>query len=196
MPEILTADWDAYALIDSGGRQKLERFGEVTVVRSEPKAWWRPDCGPEVWGRADATFTDDGNWKFHRKVNRAWNMPLNGLNLQARLTDMSKHVGVFPEQEPHWRWMREKIKSHPSGEPRVLNLFGYTGVASLVASQAGAHVTHVDASKPAISWARDNQARCNLQDRPIRWILEDAGKYVSREIRRESRYDGILQSEV
>lgn len=144
-------------------------------------------------GRAVAEFDDvSKRWKyFGRKVQPNWDMELFGLRFQARLTDMSKHLGVFPEQEPHWSWMHQKIRE-ANREIRFLNLFGYTGVASLVAASAGAKVTHVDASKPAIAWGRENQQRSGIGEAPIRWILDDALKYAKREIRRKSSYEAII----
>jgi 23S rRNA (cytosine1962-C5)-methyltransferase len=188
-PQILSANWSEYQLLDSGNRRKLERFGHVTIVRDEPKAWWRPD-DPSRWGKADAVLGEDGRWQLKKGVPRQWVMNFNGVKIQAKLTDGSKHLGVFPEQEPHWTWMAEKLRSRPKA--RVLNLFGYTGVASLAAAQAGALVTHVDASKPSIAWGRDNQHVSGMDEAPIRWILEDAMKYVGREIKRGSRYEAIL----
>jgi 23S rRNA (cytosine1962-C5)-methyltransferase len=191
--DILSTQWPEYELIDSGDRRKLERFGDTIIIRSEPKAWWKPDTGNEQWERAQAEFDDNSkNWKFFRKkVKKAWQMKLLGLQFEARLTDMSKHLGLFPEQEPHWSWMHDRIQQ--SGRDiRFLNLFGYTGVASLVAAKAGAKVTHVDASKPAIGWGRENQQRSGIGDAPIRWILDDVVKYARREIRRNSLYDAII----
>ena len=188
-PQILSADWSEYQLIDSGNRRKFERFGKVTIIRDEPKAWWKPD-EPARWGKADAVLGEDGRWQLKKGVPRQWIMNLNGIQLQARLTDGSKHLGLFPEQEPHWTWMAKKLKTHPKA--RVLNLFGYTGVASLAAAQAGALVTHVDASKPSIAWGRDNQHVSKMDEATIRWVLEDTMKYVGREIKRGSRYEAIL----
>jgi len=192
-PLILTSAWPGHQLLDSGGGRKLERFGDVLLVRGEPKAWGRPDRGPELWDRADAVFHESGRWELRRGAARAWTMDLGGLKLQARLTDNSKHLGVFPEQHPHWEWMDGRIRAARAQgrEVRMLNLFGYTGVASLVAAKAGARVTHVDASKPSVAWGRDNQIASGMADAPIRWILDDAVKYATREIRRGSRYEGI-----
>ncbi len=169
---------------------KLERFGRYTLVRSEPKAWWKPDAGGSLWDKADARFHDDGRWTLKKGAPRQWEMDLHGMRLQARLTENSKHLGLFPEQFPHWEWMGKQLRAVKSA--KVLNLFGYTGVASLVAARNGAHVAHVDASKPSINWGRDNQMRSGLKDAPIRWILDDALKFGARELRRGSRYDGIL----
>ncbi|MCC5839184.1 MAG: class I SAM-dependent methyltransferase [Opitutales bacterium] len=189
-----TSAWAAYELVDSGDGRKLERFGDHLLVRSEPKAWWRPRLEADAWSRADAVFEDSGRWiTGNRNLAKAWTLRLDKLRLEARLTDMSKHVGVFPEQEPHWRWLHTELSTlRRENPPEVLNLFGYTGVATLVAAAAGARVTHVDASKPALAWARENQERSGLANAPVRWLLDDAFKFVAREIRRGRRYDAIL----
>ncbi len=190
--ETLSSTWDDYQLIDSGNGRKLERFGENRLIREEPKAWWRPATGQEQWGKVAATYDASGTWKVHRggRQSRAWPLQYDGVRLEVRLTEMSKHVGVFPEQAPHWDWITEKLRTRSGA--RVLNLFGYTGMASLVAAAAGAHVTHVDASKPALAWARQNQELSGLEDRPIRWLLDDAFKFVAREVRRKRTYDVVL----
>lgn len=188
---VLEADWPEFQLVDSGHGRKLERWGERLLIRPEPKAWWRPDTGKEQWGRAYATYDDSGQWRMaERQSPRSWTLSYGKLVLEARLTDMSKHLGLFPEQVPHWRWIAEQLTG--LREARVLNLFGYTGVASLVAAAAGAQVTHVDASKPALAWGRQHQELSRLQEAPVRWLLDDAFKFVQREIRRERRYDVIL----
>lgn len=187
---LLTSEWAGHALLDSGDGLKLERFGPVTIVREEPKAWWRPRLKPSLWAAADAVHERDGRWRLRtREIPRHWPVPWAPLTLEARLTEGSKHLGLFPEQAPHWEWIRERAASLPGG--RLLNLFGYTGVASLVAAAAGWSVTHVDASKPSIAWGRHNQALSNLGSAPIRWILDDALKFVGREVRRGARYDLI-----
>lgn len=192
------APWPECALLDAGDQRKLERFGEVTVIRPEPKAWWRPRLDRDAWRQAaDATFDESRGWQTHRRTPASWTVAYHGLDLQLRLADTSKHLGVFPEQAPHWEWLRAHAAGvaakMPSGEkPRLLNLFGYTGVASLVAAQAGFAVTHVDASKPAIAWARDNQRLSGLDKAPIRWLLDDAGKFVKKEQRRGRQYEAIL----
>lgn len=189
--EVLSSPWEAYELLDSGHGRKLERFGEQRIIRDEPKAWWRPATGEEQWNKVSATLRSDGSWALRdARVVRQWPLELDELTLEARLTDMSKHLGVFPEQMPHWRWLQERLRARRGA--RVLNLFGYTGVATLVAAAAGAEVTHVDASKPALAWARHNQALSGLDDRPVRWLLDDAFKFVAREIRRGRTYDAIL----
>lgn len=195
-PRILLeyGSWPAHRLLDCGGGRKLEQFGILRLIRGEPKAWWRPRLDAREWAAADAEFDEAGRWRRMRAAAPArgrWTLAYKDLVLEARLTDGSKHVGVFPEQEPHWRWLRKRMSEHAK-PPTVLNLFGYTGVATLVAAQAGARVTHVDASKPALAWARENQRLSGLDDAPVRWLLDDAFKFVGREIRRGRRYDLIL----
>ncbi|MEY3000597.1 MAG: hypothetical protein RL648_811 [Verrucomicrobiota bacterium] len=190
-PLLETPEWDAYELVDCGGRRKLERFGDHLLIRGEPKAWWLPDSREAKWRAAGAETGDgSGNWRVRGETARNWVMRYGSVTMEARMTDMSKHVGVFPEQEPHWRWLRQRLRG--LSQPRVLNLFGYTGIASLVCAAEGASVTHVDASKPALNWARYNQELSGLESAPIRWILDDAFKFVGREVRRERRYDVIL----
>jgi 23S rRNA (cytosine1962-C5)-methyltransferase len=190
-----TRAWDDYALLDSGGGRKLERYGPVTVVRPEPQCWWRPRLGPEAWAKADAVFDpadeeDAGRWKMARAVPETWPLAWGQARFLARLTPF-RHLAFFPEQAANWAVLTERLAAL-SGPKRVLNLFGYTGVASLAAVAAGAQVTHVDASKKSVAWARENAALAGLDDRPIRWIVEDARKYVQREVRRGSRYDVII----
>lgn len=197
-PLVLETPPDAsYALLDSGNGQKLERYGPVTIVRPEGQALWRPALPEKRWREADAVFTGDtdedgiGRWRFPRTpLGETWPLDWDGIGFHGRFTSF-RHVGVFPEQAAHWRFAQEAIAG--AGRPvRLLNLFGYTGVASLVAARAGAHVTHVDASKKAIGWARENQELAGLGDKPIRWICDDAVKFCEREVRRGSRYEAIL----
>lgn len=201
--EILSADWQDYELLDSGSRLKLERFGDVVVIRSEPKAWWKP-LFPELWKNAHARYFDDdkrnSRWEFFKKVN-APEMKCGRIKFLTKFMDGSKHLGVFPEQKPHWDFLTEAAKdfqkmlaskSKPERKPTLLNLFGYTGAASLAAAAAGYEVAHVDASKPSVEWARKNQAISGLADAPIRWIVDDALKFVRREARRGRFYDAIL----
>jgi 23S rRNA (cytosine1962-C5)-methyltransferase len=183
----------AYALLDSGAGRKLERVGGILVDRPEPQALWRP-ARPELWRSAHATFAaedDDerGRWRQHQPVPETWDLQIDGVTLKARLMAF-RHLGVFPEQQPHWRALSEGLAGIEA--PRVLNLFGYTGAASLVAARAGADVTHVDASKRAIAWARENQAASGLNAAPIRWIMDDARKFAAREVRRGRTYHAIL----
>ena len=186
-----------FHLIDSGNGLKLEQYGPYRIVRPEAQALWQPSLSAHVWEKADAVFTGDtdedgmGRWRFPKDVlGETWPLSLLGVDFLGRFTAF-RHVGVFPEQIVHWDWMKRRAEE--ANRPvKVLNLFGYTGVASLVAAAAGAEVTHVDASKKAIGWARENQALARLEKAPIRWICEDAMKFILREERRGNRYDIIL----
>lgn len=198
LPVILeVASNDDYALIDSGAGQKLEQYGPYRIVRPEGQAIWQKALPTKEWDSADAIFTGDtdeegmGRWRFPKApLGETWPMKHDRIDYLGRFTSF-RHVGVFPEQASHWDHMAELIRN--AGRPvKVLNLFGYTGLASLVAARAGAEVTHVDASKKAIGWARENQQIARLGDKPIRWICEDALKFAEREERRGSFYDIIL----
>ncbi|WP_041373423.1 RsmD family RNA methyltransferase [Phenylobacterium zucineum] len=195
-----TEGWADYALLDSGGGRKLERYGPYTVVRPEPQCLWTPRK-PELWDQADAVFDptdeeDAGRWRFSGQPKEAWPLAWREVRFLGRFTAF-RHLAFFPEQAANWAFLDERVRAHAGsagsdGPPRVLNLFGYTGVASLVMAAAGAAVTHVDASKKAVAWARENAEASKLSDRPIRWIVEDARRYVQREVRRGSKYDGII----
>ena len=193
--EILTTHgWSDYELIDSGNGRKLERYGRVTLDRPEPEALWRPKLAPARWERADAVFAvaEDGRegWTQRTNLEERWRMRHDELRFWVRLTPF-RHTGVFPEQAANWRWIKKQIQG--AGRPvAVLDLFGYTGLATLAAAAAGASVTYLDASKQALAWARENQLESGLADRPIRWILDDALKFVRREVRRGARYDAIV----
>jgi 23S rRNA (cytosine1962-C5)-methyltransferase len=196
---LTTAGFPDYALLDSGDGRKLERFGQVTVERPEPQAMWRPALEPNVWHGADASFKsekgqedgDGGRWRTNTSIPEAWPVSVLGVNLLCRLTSF-RHLGIFPEQVVHWQWMLNRLAGLAHTPPRLLNLFAYTGAASLIAARAGAEVTHVDASKKAIAWAKQNQFISELGAAPIRWILEDARKFVAREVRRGKAYHIIL----
>lgn len=205
-----------YALVDSGAGRKLERFGTVLVDRPEVQALWRPALPPAEWAKAHAVFSasgedeEKGKWRVDRPVPESWPVRIDvraddaapaaaqghapgtvNVTMQCRMQGLW-HLGLFPEQHPHWAWMLARIASVTGERPRVLNLFAYTGAASLIAAAAGAEVTHVDASKKSIAWGRDNQAASKLVDKPIRWILDDAAKFVAREVRRGKTYHVIL----
>ncbi|MDR2463836.1 MAG: class I SAM-dependent methyltransferase [Verrucomicrobiales bacterium] len=198
--KILTpGHWPDYELIDSGGFEKLERFGEYVVRRPEPKAVWARSCSAEEW-RADATFTagvgaagkeDGGTWSLRRGMRDRWRIQFQhqrmDLNLRLGLTSF-KHLGVFPEQAPNWRWIYDTVQSLTA--PKVLNLFAYTGGASLAARAAGATVTHLDSVKQVVTWARENMEASGLAD--IRWMVDDALKFARREAKRGNVYQGIL----
>jgi 23S rRNA (cytosine1962-C5)-methyltransferase len=190
-----SSDWTDYELLDCGDGVKLERFGSFTFVRPEHQAVWKPALPSKVWESANAVFQasgeeSGGNWQFRKPIESEWKMRYKELTFWAR-TSASRHLGVFPEQATHWEWIRERIQS--AHKPvNVLNLFGYTGLATLAAAQAGASVTHVDASKKTINYARENQLLSGLENKQVRWIVDDAFKYVKREVRRGVIYDGII----
>jgi 23S rRNA (cytosine1962-C5)-methyltransferase len=196
-----TAGFRDYALIDSGEGRKLERLGDILVDRPEPQALWRRRRESRRWQTAHAVFAGEGEdeagkWRVDRPVPESWPLRVEGVTVLGRLSAF-RHLGVFPEQLPHWQWMLEAIARAkaglPDGErPRVLNLFAYTGAASLIAAKAGAEVVHVDGSKKAIAWARENQAASRLESAPIRWLLEDARKLAAREVRRGRTYHVVL----
>lgn len=192
----VAGSWPDFALLDSGDGQKLERYGPFTVVRPEPQAMWRPRLPVAAWDAADAVFSGDveeegpGRWRMPVPLPESFPMAYGPARYLGRFTSF-RHMGLFPEQHTQWDHLTGCIRA-AGGQPKVLNLFGYTGVASLLAAAAGAHVTHVDASKKAIAWARENQALSGLDDKPIRWICEDARRFVEREVRRGNRYDFVL----
>jgi 23S rRNA (cytosine1962-C5)-methyltransferase len=192
-----TPGFDDYRLVDMGEGRKLERYGHYLVDRPEPQAMGRRRQ-EALWDSADAVFLgmnaedegSDGRWKLRPGTTETFPLAYRGLSFHGRFTPF-RHLGFFPEQAPHWDFMVERLAG--LGRPaRVLNLFGYTGIASLLAARAGASVTHVDASKKSVGQARENQALAGLDAAPIRWIVDDALKFTAREERRGSRYDGIL----
>ena len=199
---IIPEPWSEYELIDSGNFQKLERFGDFILARPEPQAIWDKSLPDEEWTRrAQAVFQRDrqsperGDWQTKPDMRDPWSVSFKqgGLNLTFKLALTTfKHVGLFPEQANNWVYIHDKIKSIlPNvARPTVLNLFAYTGGSSLAARQAGAEVTHVDAVKPVISWARENMDYSELNN--IRWMVEDAMKFVRREVRRGNQYNGII----
>ncbi|MBS0621077.1 MAG: class I SAM-dependent methyltransferase [Verrucomicrobia bacterium] len=181
-----------YELIDSGNQQKLERFGDYLIVRPCSQALWRPALSAENWDRADALFTrEKGNaWKFKKKLPKSWIAEIDGLEFQIAPTDFG-HLGVFPEHSLLWREMEEAIRSCTVA-PSVLNLFAYSGGATLAAARAGAKVCHLDASKGMVDWARQNAQLNGLEKAPIRWIVDDAIRFLKREVKRGVRYEGII----
>lgn len=221
MKILSTQGWEEYSLLDSGEGFRLEQFGRYRLIRPDPQCIWESKLSRSEWEKADAVFGRDKNskegWNLKSKVPEKWEMRYKDLRFYAKLTPF-KHTGVFPEQHLQWEWMIEKIKNQRSkikntnptlassfeeatadkkataGKEKlnILNLFAYTGIASLVASQYDCDVTHVDASYPTIAWARENQALSNLYDKPIRWIKDDAIKFCEREVRRGHKYDGII----
>lgn len=195
LPLLISSLWTDYELVDSGDGLKLERYGPYQFIRPEPQAMWSPALNEKHWRSAHGIFKPSreesgGHWVFNRPVDEAWTMSYRELRFQAQATG-GRHLGVFPEQAAQWDWIQDQIRKAIK-PPNVLTLFGYTGLASLAAAQAGAQVTHVDASKKALRWARHNQNLSGLNDRPIRWLLDDAMKFVQREARRGVKYDGMI----
>lgn len=189
--------WTDYELLDSGSGRKLERFGSVSLIRPEAQATWQPSLHETSWRAAQAEFIQPdrkkpGEWKFAQRVPPRWTTRRNHLVFWVEPTP-SSHVGVFPDQASHWDWLAALV-SHAAAiaPPKILSLFGYTGLSTLACAAAGAHVTHVDASRKAIKWARENQARSQLEDRHIRWLVDDAQTFVARELRRGRVYDGLI----
>ena len=206
---IIAPEWPEYELIDSGNCRKLERFGAYSIVRHEPKAWWRPALPERDWAEAHASQDEEGKLVIAKKLPASWPLTLEldphgpggkplAITLEARVSETSRHIGLFPEQAPHWRLIAklgaELLKAAKPGEarPRLLNLFGYTGAASLAAQATGFSATHVDASRPAIAWAKRNQELSGLSETPVRFLLDDVVKFVQREKRRGNRYEVIL----
>lgn len=186
-----------YALLDSGNGRKLERFGAYVLARPCAQAVWTPKLDAAVWEAANASFDrESGNrWHSREKLPDEWNVTVDGLRFRLSSTDFG-HLGIFPEQRDNWRWIGERVaaaRAASGGEPvRVLNLFAYSGGSTLAAARAGAGVCHLDASAGMVEWARANAALNALQDTPIRWIVDDAHKFLAREIRRGRRYEGII----
>jgi 23S rRNA (cytosine1962-C5)-methyltransferase len=186
---IIAEAWDDWGLLDCGNGQKLERYGRVTVVRPEPQAMWptaRDDWDPDATFVPGSDEEGGGRWVQHRPVPRQWELSRSGVKFNASLTPF-RHLGFFPDMAPQWDWMRMRAAG-----AEVLNLFGYTGVGSLLLSEAAAAVVHVDASKKSVEQGKDNAKLSGLDERPIRWIVDDASKFTAREVRRGRRYDGIL----
>jgi len=191
----LTPQWADYELLDCGEGKKLERFGEYVLVRPEPQASWTARLPAKRWGAADGEFLKErrgqrGEWKFRKEVPARWAMQRKDLNFWVQPAP-SGHVGVFPDQACHWDWITEVTK-RAARLVKVLCLFGHTGLATLAAASAGAEVTHVDASRPAVAWARENQSLSGLSRHPVRWIVEDAMTFLRREVRRGNQYDAMI----
>ena len=199
---ITSANWEDYELLDSGNLKKLERFGQFRFIRPEPQAMWQPRLDKKDWD-ADGIFTpgknenDDseiGGWQLSKKVPPSWEINYQSLRFLGRPTPF-RHLGFFPEQAAHWDWCANAIRAFIAKynrPPRILNLFAYSGLASLHAAKAGANVTHLDASKKAVAQAFENRDLCGMQEAPIRFITDDATSFVDRELRRQKRYDGVI----
>ena len=189
----ITKDWQDYELLDCGGGEKLERWDQQILVRPDPQAIWDTDRRDRRWKTANARYsrssTGGGHWD-KGKLPESWPIRYKDLTFQVKPMNF-KHTGLFPEQAANWDFAMEQIRT--AGRPiRVLNLFAYTGGATLAAAAAGASVTHVDASKGMVGWAKENAASSGLSDAPIRWIVDDCVKFVEREIRRGNHYDAII----
>ena len=191
-PKLLVAQgWTDYELLDSGEGVKLERWGQYVSVRPEPRAIWNKST-PEEWKKADAEYGGE-EWKFRSSPPEDWVIGYGQMKFRLKPTDF-KHTGVFPEQAVNWEWIKEQIISHESRSPnpKILNLFAYTGGATMAAAMAEAHVTHVDASRPVMMWASENCRLAGVAKEKLRWIQDDALKFVQREGLRNEKYDGII----
>lgn len=175
--KIWVGEMGGYKLLDSGGKEKLEEINGVKIVRAEPRAWWQKNDA-RIWNHE----------LCKKELETVLDIGLGKIKAKIKYKNTSKHIGIFPEQFPQWQWIAEKMPISAN----VLNLFGYTGIASLVAASTGASVTHVDASKPSVDWARENQKLSGLEDAPIRWIVDDVIKFLKKEIKRGERYDAII----
>ena len=189
----IAKDWRDYELLDCGDGEKLERWDKQILVRPDPQAIWETDKSERAWrgatGRYSRSATGGGHWD-KGKLPESWQIHYKDLTFQVKPMNF-KHTGLFPEQAVNWDFAMDKIRS--AGRPiRVLNLFAYTGGATVACAKAGASVCHVDAAKGMVSWARENAASSGLSDAPIRWIVDDCAKFVEREIRRGRRYDAVI----
>lgn len=188
------ADWNDYELLDASDGERLERWGEVILIRPDPQIIWKTPREHPMWKRAHARYlrsnTGGGRWEEYRTVPGMWKIKYRELTFQLKTMGF-KHTGIFPEQAVNWDFVRKKIRE--ADRPiKVLNLFGYTGAATLACASAGAEVCHVDASKGMVAWARENAAASGLSDKPVRWLVDDCVKFVQREQRRGNTYDGII----
>ncbi|MFA6295216.1 MAG: class I SAM-dependent methyltransferase [Candidatus Paceibacterota bacterium] len=191
---LITESVSDYELLDSGESEKLERFGKFILSRPDPQALWHKRLPLAEWKKADGSFIRSdsrGDWFLKSTITDRWSVDFGGLKFYIKPTAF-KHVGLFPEQSLNWEWLKKQIKLRNAEDTEVLNLFGYTGGATLACAQAGAKVVHVDGSKSAIAWARENAELSGIADKPVRWILDDARTFVGREIKRERKYDGII----
>ena len=190
----LASDWNDYQILDMANGEKLEKWNNITLVRPDPQIIWKQKTYPEKWKKADAKYsrsnTGGGAWNYNKKLPSAWQVKYKNLVFNIKPMGF-KHTGLFPEQAVNWDWMINKIKSS-NKEIKVLNLFAYTGGATVACLSAGASVCHVDSSKGMVSWAKENVTSSGLQDRKVRYIVDDVVKFVNREIRRGNKYDAII----
>ena len=189
-----TQDWQDYELLDCSGGERLERWGDVVLIRPDPQVIWNTPKENPYWHKADARYVRSreggGHWECRRRLPESWNINYKELRFKISPTGF-KHTGLFPEQAVNWDMMREKIAG-AGRSIKVLNLFAYTGAATLAAASAGACVCHVDAAKGMVHWARENAELSSLSEKPVRWIVDDCAKFVERENRRGNTYDAII----
>lgn len=189
----IAENWKSFEVLDTADGEKLERWGEVLLARPDPQIIWKTEKSP-LWKKANARYqrssSGGGQWQVKNMPQSSWNISYGDLTFKISPTNF-KHTGLFPEQAVNWDFIDKKIRG-AGRELKVLNLFAYTGGATLAAANAGARVTHVDASKGMVAWARENAQLSGLSERPIRWIVDDCIKFVEREIRRGNLYDGII----
>ena len=187
-------NWKDYEILDMANGEKLERWGNVILIRPDPQIIWKNKSFPKTWDLANARYnrssSGGGGWKYNKKMPESWKIKYKDLTFNIKPMGF-KHTGLFPEQAVNWDWMISKIKNEKR-EINVLNLFAYTGGATVACSYAGAKVCHVDSSKGMTTWAKENLATSGLADRPVRFIVDDVVKFVNREIRRGHKYDGIV----
>ncbi len=190
----IASDWKDYEILDMANGEKLERWNNIYLIRPDPQIIWKEKSYPEKWRQANARYnrssSGGGNWQRYKKIPDAWQVKYKDLTFNIKPMGF-KHTGLFPEQAVNWDWMINKIKN-AGREIKVLNLFAYTGGATVACSYAGASVCHVDSSKGMVTWAKENVASSGLADRPVRYIIDDVTKFVQREIRRGNKYDAII----
>ena len=191
----IAKDWKDYEILDMSNGEKLEKWNNIILIRPDPQIIWKEKSFPEKWKLAFAKYnrsnTGGGAWQYQKKIPESWQVHYKDLTFNIKPMGF-KHTGLFPEQAVNWDWMINKIKDSKRKDIKVLNLFAYTGGATVACSYAGASVCHVDSSKGMVSWAKENVASSGLGDRPVRFIVDDVTKFVQREIRRENKYDAII----
>ena len=191
----ISREWKDYEILDMSDGEKLERWNNIILIRPDPQIIWKEKTFPEKWKSAYAKYSRSssggGAWKYNKKIPESWQVHYKDLTFNIKPMGF-KHTGLFPEQAVNWDWMINKIKLSNRKDINVLNLFAYTGGATVACSYAGAKVCHVDSSKGMVSWAKENIASSGLSDRPVRFIIDDVTKFVQREIRRGNKYDAII----